>query len=139
VRFVKTCGALMPADPESASWFIQIPEGIELEVKAVPNQRTARQNNAIHRWLRELASNLNSAGFDMRAFPFKDGIELPWSLETAKEFLWIPVQRAVCRDDEGNPVQRTSDLTTKQVDEVYNPLVRKISQMGVTCPPLGRE
>jgi len=139
MRFTKTCDAILPADAEAVEFFVALPDGAELDVSAVPNQRTAKQNDAIHRWLREVSRRLNEAGYDMRSFPFKDGIELPWSLETAKEFLWMPVQRAICRDEKGGVVRRTRDLSTKQVDEVYGPLSRKILQMGVDVPPLGRE
>lgn len=133
MRFTKFAGTLHPADPEAVSWWMQLPEGAEIQVKAVPNQRTVRQNAALHCWLRDLAKSLNEAGFDMLTFPWKEGVEIPWSLDLAKERLWMPVQEVVTGK------RHTSDLTTKEVNDVYEPLARRIAQTGVQVPPMGVE
>ena len=133
MRFIKFCGALHPTDEEAVSFWMQLPEGVEVQVKAVPNQRTARQNAALHCMLRDLAKVLNEAGFDMLSFPWREGVEIPWNMELCKERLWMPVQEVVTGK------RHTSDLTTKEVNDVYEPLARKISGMGVQVPPMGVE
>lgn len=133
MRFTKFCDSFHPADRASAEFFVDLPEGAELEVKLVSKTRTNAQNNAIHAFLRELSKNLNAAGFDLLSFPWKEGVEIPWSLELAKERLWVPIQQVV------TDKKKTSELTTAEVDKVYQPLARKISGMGVECPPMGKE
>lgn len=139
MQFVKFGDTLHPADQETATAFIQAAEGTKFDVKEISNTRTAQQNKAIYAFLRELATNLNNAGFDLLSFPWREGIEIPWDLPLAKERLWIPVQKVVAKDSKGNPVERTRELTREQVDMVYQPLARKITGMGVECPPMGRE
>lgn len=133
MKFVKFGGALHPSDQETTAAFIEAAEGTHFEVKEVSNQRTARQNRAIYAFLRELSKNLNAAGFDLLSFPWKEGVEIPWSLELAKDRLWVPIQQVV------TDKKKTSELTTAEVDKVYQPLARKITGMGVECPPMGRE
>jgi hypothetical protein len=133
MRFVKLAGTIHPADDEAMSWLMQANEGVEIEAKVVTNRRTALQNAALHSFLRDLAQSLNDAHMYLHVFPWKEGAEVTWSMDDCKERLWKPLQEAITGK------RRTSDLTTKEVDEVYQPLARKIAQMGVEVPPLGLE
>ena len=60
--------------------------------------RSTLQNNALHVYCRLLAEALNSAGYDMRK-TLKEGIEVPWTTELVKQYLWKPVQEAVTGND----------------------------------------
>ena len=90
------------------------------------NQRTLQQNKALHQYFRLLAEELNNAGYDMRR-TLKPGVDIPWSSETVKEYLWKPIQNAQLMK------QSTKDLTTKEIDLVYDTLNRHLWQTtGVT-------
>lgn len=83
--------------------------------------RTLQQNKALHKYLDELSQALNSAGLDMRAV-LKPGVDIPWSKEMAKQFLWSPIQKIMVDADS------TTDLSTKDVQAIYQTLDRHISE-----------
>ena len=57
-------------------------------------QRTTKQNSALHLWLTRLAAVLNAAGLDMKKV-LKPSVDIPWTQDSAKEYLWRPIQTAV--------------------------------------------
>ena len=87
----------------------------------VGNQRTLKQNSAMHVWIRRLVKALNDAGLDMRKV-LKPSIQIPWTEESAKEHLWHPVQKIVCSKE------KSSDLDTKEVSAVYDVLNRHLGE-----------
>ena len=75
-----------------------------------------------------LADELNSAGFDMRK-TLKEQVEIPWEPHTAKEFLWRPIMEMQLGIDS------TKELTTTDIDKVYNTLNLHLStKFGVHVP-----
>lgn len=91
-------------------------------------QRTKKQNNALHLWLRQLAKVLNDAGLDMRK-TLKPEVEIPWTMPSAKHFLWKPVQSAMLGKES------TADAERKDYNEVYAVLSRHFSQKhGIQVP-----
>ena len=50
-------------------------------------QRTKAQNKAMHLFFEHTAQALNDAGLDMRAV-LRDDVEIEWTQETVKEYLW---------------------------------------------------
>lgn len=83
------------------------------------NQRTIQQNKALHKYFDLLAQALNEAGYDMRK-TLKQDIEIPWNTETIKNYLWRPIQEAQLRKES------TTELTTKDIDKVYDTLNRHL-------------
>ena len=57
-------------------------------------QRTTKQNSALHLWLTRLAAVLNAAGLDMKKV-LKPSVDIPWTQDSAKEYLWRPIQIAM--------------------------------------------
>jgi len=107
---------LLPMDNDLSG----IPDGeIIAEIKQ-NKQRTLTQNRAIHKYCAMLSGDLNDAGLDMRRV-IKDEIDIPWTEVNAKEFLWRPIQKALGLPDS------TTELTTKDVDVVYQTLSRHLS------------
>lgn len=84
-------------------------------------QRTIQQNKALHLMYRMLAEQLNLAGLDIRAV-LKPGVEIPWSENAVKEYLWRPVQRIVLGKES------TTELTTTDIDKVANVLIHKLAE-----------
>ena len=68
-----------------------------------PAGRTERQNNAMHLWFRQMAEQLNDAGYS-NAHPFNDQVEIPFTEGLVKEMLYKPIIKAM--------YQKTSTTTT---------------------------
>ncbi len=84
-------------------------------------KRTPSQNNSLHKYCDELAEELNNAGMDMRAV-IKDEVEIPWTKESVKEYLWKPLQKAMFQKES------TTELNTVQVGKVYEVLNKTIGE-----------
>ncbi len=82
---------------------------------------TPQQRKALHLYLRELAAALNAAGLDMKA-TLKPSVEIPWTEEMAKEFLWRPIQKVMTKKES------TEELDKLDVSEIYAVLDRHIAE-----------
>lgn len=90
------------------------------------NQRTLQQNKALHKYFDLLADELNQAGFDMKR-TLKPSVDIPWTPENVKEYLWRPLQEAYLHKES------TTELTSDQIDKVYEVLNRHLGETtGVT-------
>lgn len=87
-------------------------------------KRTLTQNKALHLYFQLIADRLNDAGLDMKKV--LTNVDIPWSQNAVKEYLWRPIQQA--------QLQKTSttELTTKDIDPVFETLNRHLAQFGVT-------
>lgn len=87
-------------------------------------KRTSLQNRALHLYFTQLAKTLNDAGLDMKKV-LKPEIDIPWNGETIKEYIWRPVQKAQLNK------ASTTELTTKEIDEVFDTINRHLAKFGV--------
>ena len=95
--------------------------------------RTLTQNAALHLYLQMLADALNDAGLDMKK-TLKPGVEIPWTKESAKKFLWAPIQDAMTSKES------TTELDTCEPNDIYLVLSRHISEkFGVSVGWPSRE
>lgn len=83
------------------------------------NQRTARQNSALHKYFKLLADSLNDSGYDMKHIIT---VDIPWSSDTVKQWLWKPVQKAQLLKES------TTELTTAEVNKVYETINRLMAE-----------
>lgn len=83
-----------------------------VEEKTYP-QRTNQQNKALHVLFRLLAETLNENGLDMRK-TLKPEIDIKWSGESVKEYLWRPIMKAQLNK------KSTTELNTKEIDDVFD-------------------
>jgi hypothetical protein len=91
-------------------------------------KRTTQQNKALHLFFTILADELKDAGFDMYK-TLNKALPLPWNCNRVKEFMWRPVQEHV-KDKES-----TKQLTTKDIDVIYEIMMKIISERtGVYVP-----
>lgn len=91
-------------------------------------KRTIAQNNALHLWLGQLAHTLNNAGMDMKK-TLKPHVEIPWTVQSAKEHLWRPIQIAMT-DKESTKEQERADYS-----KIYETICRHLAQShGITAP-----
>ncbi len=96
--------------------------------------RTELQNSAMHLYFRMLADALNDAGLDMKK-TLKPEIDIPWSDERVKEFLWRPLQEAMVAKES------TTKLTTGEPAQIYDVLDRHLGmKFGIHVPwPVNKE
>jgi len=91
-------------------------------------QRTELQNRALHLYFQLVADALNDAGLDMRAV-LKPNIDIPWTGETVKEYMWRPIMKIQLRKDS------TTELTTVDIDKVFDTLNRHLGEkLGIHEP-----
>ena len=84
-------------------------------------QRTLNQNRAMHKFFEMLAKDLSDAGLDMKK-TLKPGADIPWTPEMVKLMLWKPIQDAMFNKES------TTELSTKEVNEVYDVLIRHLGE-----------
>ena len=131
MKFRRICDQLVPADDEAAELYASLNDGDCIEVKVVTDrQRTHTQNNCLHKWLRQLAEDLNDAGLDMKK-TLRHDAEIPWDMDRAKDFMWRPVQLAMTGEES------TAEQITEAYPKIYEVIVRHLAQThGFTAPPL---
>jgi hypothetical protein len=94
----------------------------------IGSTRTKQQNNALHLYCRNLATALNDAGYDMKK-TIKQEVDIPWSDDLVKKFLWRPIQKAITGKDS------TAHIKKEQYNEIYQVLNRHLSdKFGVSVP-----
>lgn len=97
-------------------------------------QRSELQNNAMHLYCEQLAEALNDAGYDFMQVMNTEA-DIPWSKESAKEFLWRPIQKSIT--GKTSTTRPTRDEYPKIYDALNNHLATKF---GVGVPwPVKRE
>ena len=82
-------------------------------------KRTLQQNRALHKYFELLADELNDAGLDMKKVIT---VDVPWSAETIKEWIWKPVQKAQLLKES------TTEMTTAEVNKVYETVNRLMAE-----------
>ena len=91
-------------------------------------KRTQRQNKALHLLFGMLADELNDSGLDMKKV-LKPGVDIPWTKSSIKEYIWRPIQEVQLSK------KSTTDLTTKEIDEVFETINRHLGEkFGVYVP-----
>lgn len=83
--------------------------------------RTNRQSRALHLMFQQLADELTESGYDMKR-TLRADIDIPWTKENVKEFLFRPVMRAQLGKES------TTDLTTTEIDQVVNTLTKYLGE-----------
>ena len=90
--------------------------------------RTMAQNSALHLWLGHLATVLNDSGLDMKK-TLKPNVEIPWTVQSAKDHLWRPIQRIMTGDES------TKDPERAEYSKIYETLSRHLATShGIKVP-----
>lgn len=91
-------------------------------------KRSESQNKAMHLYFTMLADELNGAGLDMKHV-LKPSVEISWTKENVKEYIWKPIQKALKLKDS------TSKLDTKEVSMVWEIINRHFgTKFGIHVP-----
>lgn len=84
--------------------------------------RTKQQNKALHKYCQEVADELNSSGIDMKVL-VKD-LQVSHTKESVKE-IWRAIAKAKYNKSS------TTEMTTKQVTDVFDEVNRMLANVGV--------
>lgn len=84
-------------------------------------QRSQTQNKALHKYCQNLADQLNSSGLDMKKV-IKQDVDIPWTMDAVKTYLWKPIQKAVTGLDSTTKPERS------QYSDIYEVLNRHLGQ-----------
>jgi len=92
-------------------------------------KRTIPQNNAGHKWFRQIAEALNDAGYTVNSREVLQ-LDVPFTEDVVKEFMFKRVMSAMFPDKTS-----TTQLTTAQFSEVAKVVERHLAaSMGVNVP-----
>ena len=94
--------------------------------------RTLAQNKAMHLYFTMLADAFSDSGQDMRKV-LKPSVEIKWTPEAVKEYLWKPVQEAMFQK------KSTTELSTDEITKVYEVLNRHSAEkfgIGIQFPSI---
>ena len=136
VRLVKFGDQLIPVDDTSAVWWSELKSGqkVELEVIKTSSRRSTAQSNAMFLWCDWVAKVLNDAGYDQLHFPFKEGMEIPWTGKAVVTHLWKTTMAKMLEK------RSTKEQTTVDVMDVHEALAKGLStQLGIEPPPWPKE
>lgn len=87
---------------------------------------TRAQQNALHKYFRDVADALNSAGIEVKTFI---KVEIPFTAEIVKDHIWRPIQEIYLGK------QSTKELNKKKdIDAVYEILNRGLGEKGIHVP-----
>jgi hypothetical protein len=104
-----------------------------LEIEEAPRKkpkRTPAQNNSMHLWLTDVATELNKQGQTLQAVVAQiKRAEVRPTMENLKEVVWRPYQIAAFGKES------TTELTTEEVDKVYEGLNKFFGEhFGIHVP-----
>ncbi len=91
-------------------------------------QRTEKQNNALHQYFTDLAEALNAAGYDVRRVMKEIPAEIPFTGWGVKNFLWRPFQKVYLGK------RSTTELTRQEVGEMYEAFNAYLAKFGIHVP-----
>lgn len=93
------------------------------------DQRTDKQNKALHKGFALLAHGLNDAGYEMKSVLAAKAVDVPWTDASIKEVLYRPIMVAMFNK------HSTTELDTKEISEVWEVLNRHLGEnFGVILP-----
>ncbi len=88
-------------------------------------QRTNPQNKALYLWFDQWAEELNNAGYEQKITI--GTIDAPWNKDRVHD-MFVKIAYAMFKK------KHTSDLTTKELKEVSETLIRALGEKGINVP-----
>jgi len=117
-------GQLVFANKRQMGEFLHLNNNKDFEVyiRRVTHMRTGAQNSSIHLGLQLLADALNAAGLDMKKV-LKPSVDIPWTMESCKEFLFRPIMKAMFNKESTTELEKVGEI-----DEVWDTMMRFLGE-----------
>lgn len=101
-------------------------KGSTIEIKEVKPTRTNKQNAALHLFFTWCSDALNNSGVEFSYRGIKGmEIEVPWTGEMFKTFVWKPIQKVLYQIDS------TTQLKRSEIDPIFDVICRHFATMGI--------
>lgn len=92
----------------------------------LPNKRSSQQNRSLHLLFNNISFELNKMGLQFVYRGIKGmEIEVPYTPETVKDYLWRPLQVALIGKES------TTKLTTENINAIFEVLAKWFAENGV--------
>lgn len=85
-------------------------------------QRTTQQNRALWKFFSLLSDEMNEKGLDMRT-TLKESIEIWWTPEMVKEYLWKPFMKAKYGKESTTEMEKIDEI-----DKIHEDLMRNLGE-----------
>ena len=96
--------------------------------------RTLQQNKALHLRCKQIADALNEAGLPMQKV-LKPSIEIDWTPENVKEYLWKPIMKALYVKESTTELSKSGEI-----DHIDRTLIRMLGEkFHIELPPFPSE
>ena len=90
-------------------------------------QRSTPQNSSLHVYCQLLADMLNDSGQWLVIEINQKRSQVPWSMQSVKDYMWRPIQKAVTQKDS------SARLSTKECMSVYETLnLHTAERLGIS-------
>ena len=99
---------------------------LRIDIKS-GKQRTNSQNAALHLYCERIAAELRNRGISHQKF-FKEGFEVPWTMEIVKDNVWKPVQIWQTK------YKSTTEPLASDYEKIFDIVNRKLSEWGLHIP-----
>lgn len=105
-------------------WLINNKKTIEL--KALSDSRSSKQNRALHKFFVLVSEQLNEMGLEFQYFGLKGQVlGTRYTPEIVKNHFWRPIQIALF------DIKSTKDIDTKQINEVVDVIAKFFNERGI--------
>lgn len=94
----------------------------------MPNQRTLKQNNSLHKFCSLVAEELNSKKLDVMKV-LRSDIPIWWSTDLVKSLLWKSTQKALLRKSSTTELNNIRDI-----DVVHKTINDRLKKYDINIP-----
>ena len=97
-----------------------------IELKALRESRTAKQNSSLHKFYVIICEVLNEMGLDFEYTGLKGyKLSIRHTPTIVKDFIWRPIQMALF------DIESTKDINTKQLNEIAEVIIKYFAEKGI--------
>ena len=103
-----------------------IEQGKTIELKALRESRTTKQNSSLHKFYVIICDVLNEMGLDFEYTGLKGyKLSIRHTPTIVKDFIWRPIQIALF------DIESTKDINTKQLNEIAEVIIKYFAEKGI--------
>ena len=107
---------------------------VSIELKRVNNQRSVRQNSAMHLWFTQVSEEMNDVGVPLVVqIGNREKIERPWNALSVKNLIFRPVMEAI------TDKKSTTQLERGELDKVLEPIMKWLAEDWMISIPFPSE
>ena len=103
-----------------------IEKGYKVDAKRIMDNRTTRQNSALHLYFTFISDELNEMGIQYQYTGISGNtFELRYTTDLVKEFIWRPIQIALFK------IESTTKINTEQINDIIDVITNFFADKGI--------